>query len=155
MTVSSRPATATDATDVADVLIASRAAFLPHAPLPHTDEAVRAWVRNALPPSGGVTVAVIGDQVMGVLAVRRADEILWIDQLYLRPSHMGRGIGAFLLTPVLAAARGPVRLFAFQRNTGGRRFHERHGFVAIRFYDGSGNEERCPDVLYKRAAGGA
>ncbi|MGE3511045.1 MAG: histone acetyltransferase, partial [Vicinamibacterales bacterium] len=30
-----------------------------------------------------------------------------------------------------------------------RVFYERHGFVAVAFGDGSGNEERCPDILYE------
>jgi hypothetical protein len=29
-----------------------------------------------------------------------------------------------------------------------RRFYERHGFTAIAFDGGSGNEEGCPDVRY-------
>ena len=30
-----------------------------------------------------------------------------------------------------------------------RDFYERWGFKAVRFGDGSGNEEKCPDVLYE------
>jgi hypothetical protein len=44
-------------------------------------------------------------------------------------------------------------LWTFQRNAPARRFYEKEGFVAVRETDGSGNEEREPDVLYlwKRA----
>ena len=34
------------------------------------------------------------------------------------------------------------------RNTGARRFYERHGFVEAGRTDGRGNEEGVPDVLY-------
>jgi len=40
----------------------------------------------------------------------------------------------------------PSTLEANQR---ARAFYERRGFRAIAFGDGSGNEERCPDVLYE------
>jgi hypothetical protein len=33
-------------------------------------------------------------------------------------------------------------------------FYERHGFMAIEFTDGSGNEEKEPDVLYRWTKGG-
>jgi hypothetical protein len=36
-----------------------------------------------------------------------------------------------------------------------RRFYERHGYIAVAFSDGSGNEERCPDVLYEWVGAGA
>jgi hypothetical protein len=30
-----------------------------------------------------------------------------------------------------------------------RRFYERHGLRAVRFTDGTGNEEKTPDALYE------
>jgi ribosomal protein S18 acetylase RimI-like enzyme len=62
---------------------------------------------------------------------------------------VGQGIGKLLLEGALAHLQLPVRLYTFQANTGARRFYERHGFVAIEFSDGQGNEEKCPDVLYE------
>ena len=44
-----------------------------------------------------------------------------------------------------------LRLYTFARNEGARRFYERHGFVAVAFGDGSGNQEGEPDVRYERA----
>ena len=35
-------------------------------------------------------------------------------------------------------------------NSGARRFYERHGFTAAKFGDGSGNEEKLPDIQYLR-----
>lgn len=43
----------------------------------------------------------------------------------------------------------PIRLYTFQCNQPARIFFERRGFGAIAFGDGSGNEEKCPDILYE------
>ena len=43
----------------------------------------------------------------------------------------------------------PIRLYTFQCNHDARHFYERRGFRAIAFGDGSGNEEKCPDILYE------
>jgi ribosomal protein S18 acetylase RimI-like enzyme len=56
---------------------------------------------------------------------------------------------AILLAHAVSTSPTPIRLYTFQENVQARRFYERHGFVAIRFSDGSSNEERCPDVLYE------
>ena len=146
-----RGAVPDDAERIADILIASRAAFLPYAPSPHTDDEVRAWVRDVLMRSEETTVATVEDRVIGVLAVRRAGTVNWITQLYLDPAHVGHGIGSSLLSHALATVPRPIKLFTFQQNAGARRFYERNGFVAIRFSDGRTNEEHCPDVLYEHA----
>ncbi len=150
--VTFRPASAGDAELVAAVYLASRRAFVSFAPLVHSDAEVRQWVAGQLIPAGGVAVAVTraGEgAVVGMLAVSRQEGANWIDHLYLLPSAVGRGIGARLVERAKAALASPVRLYTFQANEGARRFYERHGFRAIRFGDGSGNEERCPDVLYE------
>lgn len=149
MTIELRPAISEDALDVATVLIASRDAFLPYAPMAHTVPEIRAWVRDVLLPSGHVTVACEGAQVVGVLATARQDDAAWIEQLYLLPGWTGQGIGARLLAHALATLPRPIRLYTFQANEGARAFYERHGFEALAYSDGAGNEERCPDVLYE------
>ncbi|HEY0955324.1 MAG TPA: GNAT family N-acetyltransferase [Roseateles sp.] len=155
MDITLRAATAEDASQVADVLLASRQAFLPYAPPAHADADVRQWVRDVLLPSGGVTLACAGARVVGVLATSRDEGgVGWIDQLYLLPGHVGLGTGSRLLAHALASLPPPWRLYTFQANDGARRFYERHGFQAIAFTDGQGNEERCPDVLYERTARG-
>lgn len=147
-----RAAVAEDSAHVAEVLLASRKAFLPYAPLAHTDTEVRKWVREVLVPAGNVTVACAGSVVVGVLATVREPDVSWIDQLYVMPGHTGQGIGSALLAHALAALEPPVRLYTFQANTRARSFYERHGFHAIAFSDGAANEERCPDVLYELPA---
>lgn len=150
MTVTLRPATAKDAAAVADILLRSRAAFLPYAPSPHSDDQVRAWVREHLLPCEHVTIATVAGRASGVLAMHREPAITWITQLYLLPAFVGLGIGTLLLAHALATAAPPIRLHTFQQNAGARRFYERNGFVPIQFTDGAANEERCPDVLYER-----
>jgi len=74
------------------------------------------------------------------------DELL---HLYLDVGWTSRGIGTQLLD--LAKERRPdgFTLWTFQQNEGARRFYERHGLHAIELGDGSGNEERVPDVKYE------
>ncbi|HEV8097072.1 MAG TPA: GNAT family N-acetyltransferase [Burkholderiales bacterium] len=145
-----RPATADDASAVAEVLLSSRKAFLPYACL-RTDEDVRGWVRSVLVPTGGVTMAVAAGSPTGVLATARDAGAGWVTQLYVSPAHVDQGVGTLLLSHALSILPLPVRLWCFQRNVRARRFYERHGFNAIRFTDGRGNEERLPDVLYELA----
>jgi ribosomal protein S18 acetylase RimI-like enzyme len=123
--------------------------FLPFAPSAHSDDDVLRWVTHTLIPAGRVTVAEVNGVVVGMLALSSDDTHHWIDQLYVHPTHVGRGVGSRLLAHALASAPRPLRLYTFQQNTGARRFYERHGFAALRFSDGSANEERCPDVLYE------
>ena len=72
----------------------------------------------------------------------------FVDQLYVEPGLTGRGIGSALLAVAKRERPQGLQLWAFQTNTGARRFYERHGFVEVRRTDGRDNEERAPDVLY-------
>ena len=84
----------------------------------------------------------------GIVAFRDG----WVDQLYVLPRTQGRGVGTKLLW-VAKAAFPRLSLWTFQRNTGARRFYEGRGFVATEQTDGTGNEEKEPDVLYRWARG--
>lgn len=147
-TISLRPATDADGYGVFEVLYSSRKEFLPYACL-RTEEDIRHWTRTVLIPGGGVSLAIDDEKVVGVVATARDDGISWVTQLYVAPNYVGQGIGTLLISHALASLPRPVRLWCFQRNTLARRFYERRGFAPIRFTDGSGNEERCPDVLYE------
>ncbi len=92
-----RQATPSDALSVADVYLSSRKSFLPFAPPAHSDDEVRQWIADVLIPSGGVTVATIAGDVAGMMALSREGLCGWIDQLYLHPSVVGRGIGSQLV----------------------------------------------------------
>ena len=160
-----RPAVAADAPEVARVLIDSRRELMPFAPSAHSDDEVRAWVREVLIPGGGVTVVCFGGSVAGVLAVSLKDSMkvtpndpqndaAWIEQLSVHPTQVARGTGRALLAHALATLPRPLQLYTFQANRHARDFYERHGFAAVAFGDGAGNEERCPDVLYRLDAPG-
>jgi GNAT superfamily N-acetyltransferase len=152
MTLRLRPATMADAPLIAQILIDTRAAFMPYAPSAHSDPELHAWVAERLVPGGGVTVAQCRGTVVAVMATEHTDAAAWISQMAVTPSLVGQGIGRRLLAHALATLPSPIRLYTFQANTGARRFYERHGFRAIRFGDGRDNEERCPDVLYERVS---
>jgi GNAT superfamily N-acetyltransferase len=147
-----RAAKVTEAGRVAEVLVASRREFLPFAPMVHLVEEVEQWVRTNLIPVGAVTVALIGGEIVGVLALSTENETTWVDQLYIHPLHVGQGIGSALLSLAVAGAPASVRLYTFQQNNRARNFYERHGFVVVEFSDGSTNEEKCPDITYELAA---
>ncbi|MEV3934005.1 MULTISPECIES: GNAT family N-acetyltransferase [unclassified Streptomyces] len=146
-----RTAVAGDAEEITRVFLASRAAALPGLAQVHSDEDTLAWITHVLLP-GTETWVAEGEagELLGFAALD-GDEL---DQLYLRPDALRRGIGTRLLEQVKEASRGELSLYTFQRNTGARAFYERHGFVAVAYDDGSRNEEREPDVLYRWTADG-
>ncbi len=147
-----RAAVADDAAAVARVLIEARRELMPFAPSTHDDADLRRWVARELIPSGGVTVAQVQDGVAGVLAVSQTPQAAWIDQLHVHPTCIGAGVGHLLLAHALSTLPRPLQLYTFQANYHARAFYERHGFVAVVFSDGSTNEERCPDVMYRLGA---
>ena len=144
-----RLATAEDAAEVADVYLASRKTYVAYAPLAHADAEVRRWMAEIVIPKEHVEVAVIDDQIVGMCATAVEGGTNWINHLYLRPGSVGEGIGSLLLENALERLSRPIQLYTFQENVNACRFYERFGFVAIKFGDGSGNEEGAPDVLYR------
>lgn len=149
MSLEFRGAMVADTDAVADVYLRARKELVACAPLVHSDEDVRAWIRRDLIPAGRTTVAVDDGLVIGLLAVSRGPECSWIDQLYLLPEWIERGIGTRLLELAQAELPPPIRLYTFQCNDRARRFYERRGFKAIAFGDGATNEEKRPDILYE------
>ncbi|CAN5472911.1 GNAT family N-acetyltransferase [soil metagenome] len=109
----------------------------------HTPEEDRAFFRNHVFPAGEVWGIDVGE-LAAIIAFRDG----WIDQLYVLPRRQRAGLGTALLQ-IAKAANPALSLWTFQRNTGARRFYEKHGFVMIGENDGSGNEESEPDVLYR------
>jgi GNAT superfamily N-acetyltransferase len=106
---------------------------------------VRRWLAETLLPSSEAWAAVDdGGTPVALLAL--SDTM--VEQLYVAPAWIGRGVGRRLIE--LAKARRPqgLDLYCFAVNTRARHFYERHGFQAIAFGNGSGNEEGQPDVRY-------
>jgi GNAT superfamily N-acetyltransferase len=122
------------------------AAAVPAIPsLVHDNADVRRWFKEVVAVERQVWVA--EDPEAGVVAVLVLDDE-WLDQLYVEPGLTGKGIGSTLLETAKRARPAGLQLWAFQSNSGARRFYERHGFVEAERTDGSGNEERAPDVRY-------
>jgi GNAT superfamily N-acetyltransferase len=89
-------------------------------------------------------------RVLGFLAIRRSRKNGWetLEKLYVEPDEQNRGVGAALLDKAKELRPGGLVLWVFQKNTGARRFYERHGFVLAKLTDGAENMEHEPDALY-------
>jgi len=144
-----RKAKTEDASAIADVYLGSRKKHLPFAKHAHTDSEVRQWIRDHLIPTQSVKVLEHGGEIKAIIAISENKKESWIDQLYVRAESVGQGFGSRLLKDALLNLKRPVMLYTFQENEGARRFYERYGFRAVKFTDGSENEEKCPDVLYR------
>jgi ribosomal protein S18 acetylase RimI-like enzyme len=147
--VAIRRASAGDAGAIADVYLASFHATYDF-PLAHTDDEVRDWLTGVVasggPPGADQTwVAEASGRVVGLMVLDEAG----IDQLYVDPAMLGRGIGSRLVAIAKTERPSGLGLYTFQVNDRARRFYERHGFVATWFGDGSANEEGQPDVRYE------
>ena len=136
--------------DMDQAAVVHRAAFdhaLPTLAGLHTPEEDRWFFRERMFRACELWGSFDDRQLVGMIAFREG----WIDQLYVLPSVQCRGIGTALLQ--VAKQRWPsLSLWTFQRNTNARRFYERHGFVLVEETDGSGNEEKEPDVRYAWSA---
>jgi GNAT superfamily N-acetyltransferase len=141
-----RRAAPEDALAVADVLIRSRRASIDAIPATvHSDAEVRDWIRTVVVPGREVWLMEAADgRPLGVLVLHED----WVDQLYVEPGFTGMGLGSRLME--LAKSRRPagLQLWTFATNTAAQRFYLRHGFVVAETTDGSGNEEKAPDIRF-------
>jgi ribosomal protein S18 acetylase RimI-like enzyme len=141
-----RQATAADATAIARIHSASRAATMPYLPpRKRSDDEVRRWVEQVVLKECRVWVAVPDGEVLGY-AVLEGDGLL--DQLYLLPGARRRGIGTLLLEEVRRHSPDGLSLHVFRANTDARAFYERHGFTVTDTNDGSANMENLPQLTY-------
>jgi putative acetyltransferase len=110
----------------------------------HTPEEDRWFFREHIFATCQVWGFFDNHELVGIIAFREG----WIDQLYVLPSSQGRGIGTALLA--LAQSRFlRLSLWTFQRNKAARQFYERHGFTLVEETDGSRNDQKEPDALYR------
>lgn len=136
-----RPATDADAAAASAVHVASRrAAAMP--PSVHEDHEHLPFLRGRLAAGEEVWVAETHGKVVGYL--RMTDT--WLDDLYVLPGRAGHGIGSMLLDLAKARRPGGFGLWVFEVNAPARAFYARHGLAEVEHTDGSGNEEREPDV---------
>ncbi len=115
----------------------------------HTPDEDRAFFRERVFAACEMWGAFADGAMTGFIAFREA----WIDQFYVLPGAQGRGVGTSLLK-VAQQAFDDLQLWTFQRNAHARRFYEARGFALIRETDGSSNEEKEPDALYRWTRGG-
>jgi GNAT superfamily N-acetyltransferase len=140
-----RAATADDADPIAALYLRSRlAAFPAIPPSVHDDADVHRHFAETVLPTCDTWVAEDGGELIGFLVLHEG----WVEHLYLEPGCTGQGHGSALLDHAKAQQPDRLDLWAFQANTGARRFYERHGFVAVAETDGD-NEEGAPDVRYR------
>lgn len=138
-----RPAGAEDATAMADLYSGARVAAVPQMPpAMHTNDEDRAWMSRQLAEGHEAWLAERDGELLGYVLLTPT----WLDHLFVRPDLKGQGIGTALLDLVKALRPQGFCLWVFESNTGARRFYARHGLVELERTDGSGNEERQPDV---------
>lgn len=139
-----RPATAGDGPVIAALYTATRQAAVPLMPPPvHTATEDVAHV-GALLTDGEHEgwVAELDGRVVGFAMLTAT----WLDGLYVHPDAQGRGVGTALLQLAQALRPAGLGLWVFETNTPARALYRRHGFAEVERTDGSGNEEKAPDL---------
>ena len=138
------PLSVDDMDAVERVLLASFNWAMPDIPKLHTPDENRSFLRQQLFPRATMVGAWRDNELIGYIAFKPG----WVEHLYVLSNHAGSGVGSALL----AAAKQvntELDLWTFRRNMRARRFYEERGFVAVEETDGTGNEEREPDVRYR------
>ncbi|HEY1707817.1 MAG TPA: GNAT family N-acetyltransferase [Rhizomicrobium sp.] len=138
-----RRAGATDANVLADIFEAARAGMT-YLPKLHTEEETRVFI-GGLPDRMEVWVAEADGRLVGFAAIHDG----WLDHLYVYPEAQSTGIGSALLAKTKERRPDGFQFWAFQKNTGARRFYARHGCREVEWTGGEGNEEKEPDVRFE------
>jgi GNAT superfamily N-acetyltransferase len=138
-----RRAKAADADIAARVYLPARHHAVPQIPpLVHSDDDVRQWMHGVVQEQE-VWLAFAGDgTVLGLMVLDGG----WVGQPYLDPGWTDRGLGTRFLELAKRRRPGGLQLWTFASNVRAQRFYERHGFTVEERTDGSGNEERAPDL---------
>jgi GNAT superfamily N-acetyltransferase len=117
-------------------------------PALYTYEQTAWWVEHVMSPESELWIAERHGVPVGFAALQ-GDRL---EHLYVEPSSQGQGVGEALLDK--AKRRRPeLHLRVFEQNPGARAFYERSGFALVGASDGSGNEERLPDLHLRWRAG--
>ena len=139
-----REAEESDVAPVADLHRRVGRACLPFLPEVHTPKEDLRYFAERVIGQAEVRIAEVDGTFVGFSAYRPG----WLDHLYVDPDWHGRRIGTALLRDAMAA-NTVLQLWTFQRNEQARGFYEHHGFREAERTDGSGNEEREPDIRYE------
>jgi GNAT superfamily N-acetyltransferase len=142
--VSVRRAVAEDGPAVAGLYTAARVAAVPQMPpAMHTaEEDIGFFSRRIIDDEVTAWLAEADGEILGFALCTPT----FLDCLYVRPDLKGQGIGSLLLDVVEATHPDGYELWVFESNTGARRLYERRGLVQVERTDGSGNEEKAPDI---------
>ena len=139
-----RRATASDVDSIVSVFRRARETCMPYLPRLHTIADDIKYFTDVVAGQGAVWVAE-KDRIAGFCAYH----LEWLDHLYVDPAHQRKGIGSALLA-IATREHRVLNLWVFQKNAPAIRFYEKHGFMLVKKTDGSENEEREPDALYRR-----
>jgi GNAT superfamily N-acetyltransferase len=140
-----RRGTGADANAAAEVYLRARHHAVPEIPpLAHPDDEVRHWMHRVLDDEEA-WLAVADDGTLLGLMVLDGD---WVEQLYMDPAWTGRGLGTRFVELAKQRRPGGLQLWTFVSNVRAQQFYERHGFTVEERTDGSGNEEKAPDLRY-------
>lgn len=126
----------------------SRDICLPFLPKLHTPQDDIWFFENHIQQETECYVALDGERLVGFVCFK--DD--WVEQLYLDPSVVQRGIGSQLIEFAKARSDGHLKLHCFVQNHAARAFYQHHGFHEIARFDGSNNEEDAEDILFKWSA---
>ena len=116
---------------------------LPYLPELYTQDEDAAFFRDHVFAECAVWLAE-DREILGFCAFRT----FWVDHLYIDPDRHRQGLGRALLARA-QADNTALQLWVFQQNRHAIRFYEAAGFRLIERTDGSRNEEKTPDALYR------
>lgn len=142
-----RKALVTDAEAIARIARTARESEMPYLPDLHTPAEDLAFFESEI-GSSDCQVALLDGQVVGFGCVREG----WLNHLYIAPDSQGQGAGSALLAHFCDSVE---QFWVFARNTKARKFYLSRGFVEVEETDGSGNEEKEPDVRFARKESGS
>lgn len=130
-----------DAPAVVEVFRRSRVAAMPWLPALHSHEDDLAFFGGQIHEQHSWVIEIDGSIVAFAIA-----DAGWLNHLYVEPDLRGSGLGTLLVQHVQNTFPEGLQLWVFEGNAAARRFYAAHGFREVEFTDGSGNEERTPDV---------
>lgn len=144
--VTFRPAVEADISSIAELYGVVRRAAVPAIPPPiHSPAEDIEFFAALVSGEPDVWVAEATGDATRIVAFSVL-EGAWLHSLYVAPDSTGQGIGSALLETAKATRPDGFGLWVFASNVRAQRFYLRHGLVAVRRTDGSGNEERAPDI---------
>ncbi len=119
--------------------------------LPPVPEEDVAQIASRIRENKEIWLAEEDGRLLGFLAIDESTNLggaAVVEKLHVEPEEQNRGVGAALLDKAKEQRPDGLVLWVFQKNTGARRFYERHGFVLAKLTDGADNMEHEPDALY-------